>query len=86
MGVRKRTKSDFFGQNQFMFEIIDDGIGMDDATRRNMLEEFFSTKGSAGTGLGLAVVDKVVNKHGGKIEVDSEPGRGSTFRIIFKLT
>ena len=80
------VKSDFFGQNQFMFEIIDDGIGMDDATRRNMLEEFFSTKGSAGTGLGLAVVDKVVNKHGGKIEVDSEPGRGSTFRIIFKLT
>ena len=80
------VKSDFFGQNQFMFEIIDDGIGMDDATRRNMLEEFFSTKGSAGTGLGLAVVDKVVNKHGGKIEVDSEPGKGSTFRIIFKLT
>ena len=80
------VKSDFFGQNQFMFEVTDDGIGMDDATRRNMLEEFFSTKGSAGTGLGLAVVDKVVNKHGGKIEVESEPGKGSTFRIIFKLT
>ena len=80
------AKTDYYGQHQFMFEISDNGIGMDEATRRNMLEEFFSTKGSAGTGLGLAVVDKVVNKHGGKIEVESEPGKGSTFRIIFKLT
>jgi signal transduction histidine kinase len=80
------VKSDYYGQNQFMFEISDNGIGMDNATRRNMLEEFFSTKGSSGTGLGLAVVDKVVNKHGGKIDVESEPGTGSTFRIIFKLT
>jgi signal transduction histidine kinase len=80
------VKSDYYGEHQFMFEVTDNGIGMDDATRRNMLEEFFSTKGSAGTGLGLAVVDKVVNKHGGKIEVESEPGKGSAFRIIFKLT
>ncbi len=78
--------SDYYSEHQFMFEVTDNGIGMDDATRRNMLEEFFSTKGSAGTGLGLAVVDKVVNKHGGMIEVESEPGTGSTFRIIFKLT
>jgi signal transduction histidine kinase len=68
-----------------MFEITDNGIGMDKSTRRNILEEFFSTKGSAGTGLGLAVVDKVVNKHGGRIEVESEPGKGSTFKIIFEI-
>jgi signal transduction histidine kinase len=69
-----------------MFEITDNGIGMDKSTRRNILEEFFSTKGSAGTGLGLAVVEKVVNKHGGRIEVESEPGKGSTFKTIFEIT
>ena len=80
------AKSDHFDENHFMFEISDNGIGMDKATQRNVLEEFFSTKGSAGTGLGLAVVDKVVNKHGGRIEVASEPGKGSSFKTIFNLT
>jgi signal transduction histidine kinase len=79
------AKSDHFDENYFMFEISDNGIGMDKSTQRNILEEFFSTKGSAGTGLGLAVVDKVVNKHGGRIEVESEPGRGSTFRTVFEI-
>ena len=79
------VKSDHYAQNQFVFEITDNGVGMDNATRRNILEEFFSTKGSAGTGLGLAVVEKVVNKHGGRIEVESEPGVGSTFKIIFQI-
>jgi signal transduction histidine kinase len=79
------AKSDHFDQNHFVFEITDNGMGMDKSTRRNILEEFFSTKGSAGTGLGLAVVDKVVNKHGGRIEVESEPGQGSIFKIILKI-
>jgi signal transduction histidine kinase len=76
---------DYFDRNHFMFEIADNGTGMDEATRRNMLEDFFSTKGSGGTGLGLAVVEKVVNKHGGRIEVNSAPGTGTTFKIIFKF-
>ncbi len=80
-----RVNTDYFDKQQFMFEISDNGIGMDQDTRRNMLEEFFSTKGSDGTGLGLAVVEKVVNKHGGRIEVISEPGVGTTFKILFKL-
>jgi len=79
------VKTDFFDDDHFMFEIKDNGIGMDQATRRKIFEEFYSTKGSGGTGLGLAVVEKVVNKHGGRIEVRSTPGRGSTFRIILKL-
>ena len=80
------AKSDHFDENHFLFEVTDNGIGMDNSTRRSILEEFFSTKGSAGTGLGLAVVDKVVNKHGGRIEVESEPGKGSSFKTIFKTT
>ena len=80
------AKSDRFDENHFLFEVTDNGIGMDKSTRRSILEEFFSTKGSAGTGLGLAVVDKVVNKHGGRIEVESEPGKGSSFKTIFKIT
>jgi signal transduction histidine kinase len=80
------VKTDFYDDAHFCFEITDSGIGMDQATRRNIFEEFFSTKGSGGTGLGLAVVDKVVNRHGGRIEVDSKPGRGSRFTIIFRLT
>jgi len=79
------VNTDYFDRNHLMFEIADNGIGMDKATQRNMLEEFFSTKGSGGTGLGLAVVEKVVNKHGGRIEVNSAPKTGTRFRIILKL-
>ena len=79
------VKADYYDETHFMFEIEDNGIGMNQATQRNMLEEFFSTKGSGGTGLGLAVVEKVVNKHGGRIAVDSAAGKGSRFTIIFKL-
>lgn len=78
-------KTDFLDDAHFMFEISDNGIGMDQNTQRNIFEEFFSTKGSAGTGLGLAVVEKVVNQHGGRIEVASTPGKGTTFKIIFKI-
>jgi len=79
------VKTDFFDDNHFMFEITDNGSGMDKRTQRNIFEEFFSTKGSAGTGLGLAVVEKVVNKHGGRIEVASTPGKGTKFTVILKI-
>lgn len=78
--------TDFYDDVHFSFEIADNGIGMDPAIQRNIFEEFYSTKGSGGTGLGLAVVEKVVNKHGGRIEVDSQPGRGSRFTVIFRLS
>ena len=79
------VKTDFFDDDHFFIEIADNGIGMDQTTQRNVFEEFFSTKGSGGTGLGLAVVEKVVNKHGGRIELNSSPGKGSRFKIILKL-
>jgi len=79
------VKTDFFDDAHFIFEIADNGIGMDQKIQRHIFEEFFSTKGSAGTGLGLAVVEKIVSRHGGKIEVTSTPGKGTKFKIIFRI-
>ena len=56
---------------------------MSETTRRRCLEPFFTTKGERGTGLGLAMVYGMVQRHGGELEIDSEPGRGTTMRLIF---
>jgi len=64
-----------------LFEIQDDGIGMDRETREKMFTLFFSSKGNKGTGLGLFIAHKMVEQHGGHISVDSEPGKGSRFCI-----
>ena len=68
-----------------ILEVADTGIGMDEATRQHCLEPFFSTKGQRGTGLGLAMVYGVVERHEGKIEIDSRPGQGTTVRLIFPV-
>jgi len=66
-------------------EVSDTGIGMNEETRKRCLEPFFSTKGKRGTGLGLAMVYGVMERHEGKIEIDSELGQGATFRLIFPV-
>jgi signal transduction histidine kinase/ActR/RegA family two-component response regulator/HAMP domain-containing protein len=68
-----------------IMEVSDNGTGMDEATRRRCLEPFFSTKGRRGTGLGLAMVYGVLERHEGRIEIESEPGLGTTIRLIFPV-
>ena len=76
---------DYYDNDHFMYEIEDNGSGMDKKTYENIFKEFYSTKGHSGTGLGLMVVKRIVNNHQGKIEVLTKQGRGSLFRIIFRL-
>jgi PAS domain S-box-containing protein len=66
-------------------EVCDTGIGMDERDRSRCLEPFFTTKGERGTGLGLAMVYGMVQRHGAEVEIDSEPGKGTTVRIIFPV-
>jgi two-component system nitrogen regulation sensor histidine kinase NtrY len=60
--------------------IADTGLGLDPSAHRRLFQPYFSTK-SSGTGLGLAIVRRSVEVHGGTIEVESAPGRGTAFRI-----
>ncbi|MEM8961642.1 MAG: ATP-binding protein [Acidobacteriota bacterium] len=64
-------------------EVADDGIGMDAATQRQCIEPFFTTKGERGSGLGLAMVQQIVERHDGAFELDSAPNAGT--RIIVRL-
>jgi signal transduction histidine kinase len=66
-------------------EVSDSGIGMDDETRRRCLEPFFTTKGDRGTGLGLAMVYGMAQRHRAKLEIDSELGTGTTIRLGFPI-
>ena len=69
------------------FEVVDNGIGMDYEVKKKVFTNFFSTKESGkGTGLGLLITKKIVQEHGGRVEVISEPGQGATFRLIFPVS
>ena len=68
-----------------LLEVGDTGVGMSEETRKRCLEPFYSTKGKRGTGLGLAMVYGVVERHGGQIEIDSEPGKGTVMKLILPI-
>jgi signal transduction histidine kinase/CheY-like chemotaxis protein len=67
------------------FVVEDTGVGMDDETRRHCLEPFFTTKGERGTGLGLAMVYGVAQRHSAEIEIESAIGKGTTVRMSFPV-
>ena len=64
--------------------VIDRGAGIEPKNLNSIFNPFFTTK-SAGVGLGLAIVSKIVDEHGGKITVESEPGKGSIFRVLLPM-
>ena len=68
-----------------LLEVGDTGVGMSEETRKRCLEPFYSTKGKRGTGLGLAMVYGVMERHGGQIEIRSELGKGTVLRLIFPI-
>jgi signal transduction histidine kinase len=73
---------------QLRLWVRDQGIGMDAKELRQIFQKFYRTKraeasGEAGTGIGLSIVEQIVQHHGGKMEVTSQPGQGSCFTVVF---
>jgi signal transduction histidine kinase len=79
--VTVRTRRD---GGEALLQIEDTGAGIPDEVRARIFEPFFTTKAS-GTGLGLAVVRRIVESHGGTVAVRSRPGEGTAFALRFPL-
>jgi signal transduction histidine kinase len=75
--VRSRKKHEWGVE----YRVVDNGSGMADEIKNKIFQRFFSTKGSAGTGIGLMATKKIVEAHKGKITVQSEENKGSEFII-----
>jgi PAS domain S-box-containing protein len=82
-GGQLTLRTSALGADRVQVEVADTGVGMDEATRSRCLELFFTTKGVRGTGLGLAMVYGTVERHGGEIQIESEPGAGTLIRLSF---
>ena len=74
-------------ENEYLsISVTDTGVGIDEASRSRVFEPFFSTKEPGqGTGLGLSVVYGIISNHTGFVDVASEPGHGSTFRVCLPI-
>jgi len=82
--LKLRTGMPASGEAVYL-EVTDTGIGMDEHTKQHCLEPFFSTKGERGTGMGLAMVYGMVERHSAELEIDSAPGQGTTVRLVFAV-
>jgi signal transduction histidine kinase len=81
--IRTRRAKTRGAESGVIAEVIDEGIGIPRSAIRKIFEPFYTTKPPGrGTGLGLSVCYGIVADHGGRLEVESEPGKGSTFRVI----
>ncbi|HZF16049.1 MAG TPA: PAS domain S-box protein [Steroidobacteraceae bacterium] len=80
--IRTRLDEGAGGQT-VLLEVADSGIGMNEETKRRCLEPFFTTKGTRGTGLGLAMVYGVAQRHSATLDIESEPGKGTLVRLGF---
>ena len=80
-GVTAKTR---LLDNVVVISILDRGSGIPAEHLENIFNPFFTTKPD-GVGLGLAIVSKIIDEHGGSIRVESEPGKGSIFRCFFRL-
>ena len=88
-GIEVRTRmstSATLGGNEpaVVLEVVDNGTGMDEETRRRCIEPFFTTKGDRGSGLGLAMVYGMARRHNAGLDIESTPGKGTTVRISFR--
>ncbi|MCG8590928.1 MAG: ATP-binding protein [Proteobacteria bacterium] len=85
--ARKHSPADDGAGDFVEFEVADSGCGMEPKDLQRIFEPFFTTKEvGGGTGLGLAIAYGLVSAHQGRIDVDSEPGRGTTFRVLLPAT
>jgi CheY-like chemotaxis protein/anti-sigma regulatory factor (Ser/Thr protein kinase) len=78
--IRARVEGD-----RLVTTVTDTGVGMTEEARERCLEPFFTTKGDDGSGLGLAMVYGIVQRHGGSIDFESEPGKGTTTLLRLPL-
>ncbi len=72
------------GKKEFMISVSDNGRGMDENTKAEIFDLFKTSRPESGTGLGMPTVASIVKEHNGRIEINSTPGRGTTFKIYIK--
>jgi len=84
--IRTGAPAGELAEREVVVEFVDTGTGIPEPIRQKIFDPFFTTKGPKGTGLGLSMTYGILSRHGARITVDSEEGRGTTFRLVFPPT